>query len=351
MDKLEFFGGGLPMSVDRLQAMQDCWLGIHQSLAAAVAGDTKGNYILSGCGTAWDADGWLMVGGEAMPFVSGHKGGFIAISGETQTLTYQDGEQHPYHTHRFAHLDTLGVPTSSFTRISLATMATQAALAAAQTKISQLENILASINSALGSVGIDMTKMGNSMVPCGTIIMWHGAYPLAPAKLSEIEAAMPWGYLPCSSACPGGVWNEWLSLIGYSESSVQFNGKVPFTALPVRGKMIPDLAGRFPLGATGTYGLGASGGEETHALTRDEMPAHTHTFKDYYMAERGTTLADKKATNRDSISTNGKVGSGETDSDNDALAWYKHSTETAGVGAGHNNMPPWRALNFLIKAV
>ena len=81
------------------------------------------------------------------------------------------------------------------------------------------------------------------------------------------------------------------------------------------------------------------------------MPAHTHTFKDYYMAERDTTLADKKATNRDSISTNGKVGSGNTDSDNDALAWYKHSTETAGVGAGHNNMPPWRALNFLIKAV
>lgn len=39
---------------------------------------------------------------------------------------------------------------------------------------------------------------------------------------------------------------------------------------------LPDLRGRVPIHATNNIPLGASGGEETHTLTVNEMPQHTH---------------------------------------------------------------------------
>lgn len=40
---------------------------------------------------------------------------------------------------------------------------------------------------------------------------------------------------------------------------------------------LPDLGGRVPVGVNDTYLVGGHGGNETHYITTDEMPAHNHT--------------------------------------------------------------------------
>lgn len=113
----------------------------------------------------------------------------------------------------------------------------------------------------------------------------------------------------------------------------------------------PDLRGRFILGASDGHAVGSTGGEENHTLTAAEMPAHKHT---------GTT------------STNGEHSHGVRDADYhdgygksfDSGDWgpkryiptsnagnhnHTFTTDNAGGGAAHNNMPPYYALSYIMK--
>jgi hypothetical protein len=80
----------------------------------------------------------------------------------------------------------------------------------------------------------------------------------------------------------------------------------------------------------------AVGGEETHKLTLDEMPKHTHPapsniFGTDILGKEGTFIPKKRVAN-----------------DNLAVRMGKN-TETAGSGEPHNNMPPYIALYFCKK--
>lgn len=88
------------------------------------------------------------------------------------------------------------------------------------------------------------------------------------------------------------------------------------------------ITGRFLLGATDNGSSGASqaagrtGGEATHTLTENEMPAHTHPipYTTYNTSTSGT-------------SRRFAAYSGST-----------VSTGSAGSGAAHNNMPPYLSV-------
>lgn len=85
----------------------------------------------------------------------------------------------------------------------------------------------------------------------------------------------------------------------------------------------PNLKDRFVIGA-GNLAVGATGGEATHTLTVDEMPAHTH---------------DTKTANN-----TGQGGSGSH-----AANMYATTTGSAGGGAAHENRPPYYALAYIMK--
>lgn len=88
------------------------------------------------------------------------------------------------------------------------------------------------------------------------------------------------------------------------------------------------LKDRFLLAAGDKYSVGATGGEATHTLTKDEMPSHNH-----YAAVSGGT--DSYGQNRTAISSFTIKTQGYSDSS---------TIFSTGGGNAHNNMPPYLAV-------
>lgn len=88
------------------------------------------------------------------------------------------------------------------------------------------------------------------------------------------------------------------------------------------------LKDRFLLAAGDTYSAGATGGEATHTLTKDEMPSHNH-----YAAINGG--ADSYGRNRTTINSFANNSKGYSDSS---------TIFNTGGGSAHNNMPPYLAV-------
>lgn len=88
------------------------------------------------------------------------------------------------------------------------------------------------------------------------------------------------------------------------------------------------LKDRFLLAAGDRYSAGATGGEATHTLTKDEMPSHNH-----YAAINGGT--DSYGQNRTTIGSFANKAQGYSDSS---------TIFATGGGNAHNNMPPYLAV-------
>lgn len=86
----------------------------------------------------------------------------------------------------------------------------------------------------------------------------------------------------------------------------------------------------FLLASGDSYALGSIGGEAMHTLTIDEMPAHSHTYKRHEF-DRNDTDPD---TGEDVYGANNKT-----------LGARIGTTEVAGDGQPHNNMPPYLAVS------
>jgi microcystin-dependent protein len=133
---------------------------------------------------------------------------------------------------------------------------------------------------------------------------------------------VPTGWLACNGADYDPTDSHYTALynyIGYTWGSVGGRFKVP------------NFSRRFPVGAMGGYAVGTLGGEEAHVLSWDEMPVHSHPFNHPFNVPNGLGAAIvASASNRQVPVANGTTGS-------------------AGSGWGHENRPPFAALNFLIK--
>ena len=109
----------------------------------------------------------------------------------------------------------------------------------------------------------------------------------------------------------------------YYWSSVSTNPKDLF------GGEWEQIKDKFVLAAGSTYSAGKTGGEATHTLTTNEMPSHAHGLfrQQWYSGE---------------AKVNTSILSWESNTENGAASdGVQSSTDKAGGGAAHNNMPPY----------
>lgn len=103
---------------------------------------------------------------------------------------------------------------------------------------------------------------------------------------------------------------------------------------------LPNLQGRFPIHMGTGFALGQSGGSQTHVLTANEIPSHTHALMGD--AANGTSPGPAGlhvARNPAGIPAYG-AGSG--------AAMAATAIGAAGGSQPHNNMPPYLTINFII---
>ena len=150
------------------------------------------------------------------------------------------------------------------------------------------------------------------------------------SEAKSTSSSMKGAWSPISQATSTtGYWlgraNRYQALV--SAMSASLIG----VSLPAQGLYTPELMVPVGRAASGTFGtLGATGGAETHQLTVAQMPTHQHTY------------GDSRAASQASTGTNPVHGTAFNNSN--------YNTSFSGGNEAHNNLQPYRVINFIIKA-
>lgn len=150
--------------------------------------------------------------------------------------------------------------------------------------------------------------------------------------LGEIRL-FPIGYVPNGwLACEGQILqiNSNQALYSLLGTTYGGNGQTTFA--------LPDYRGRTPIHCSPNYPLGQSGGEESHVLTVNEMPAHTHQIRS------SSIDADEISPLNNVWATTTTNNYGQPDSQ----IMNSGSISNTGDSQSHPNMQPYLALRFCI---
>ena len=102
---------------------------------------------------------------------------------------------------------------------------------------------------------------------------------------------------------------------------------------------LPDLRGRTPIHVSDQHREGEKSGEETHTLSANEMPQHTHTLQ--ATNDNGNSIdPQNKVLARATTQVYGAFTS--------PAPMGKGTVGNVGGGQAHDNMQPYLALNFVI---
>ena len=139
------------------------------------------------------------------------------------------------------------------------------------------------------------------------------------------------------------VPDEWLVCDGTSYRKADYPALAAALGATGTGSefVVPDLRGCFLMGASEAHPPASSGGEEAHMLTAEEMPSHSHPVVGDGIWEAGAGV----------WGSNVGAGSGWTTvSSYQGGALGRLEAAPAGGGRAHNNLPPFYAVGYIIKA-
>ncbi len=291
--------GGFPLDTDILDFMQNAYLMFNH------LGNLAGNYaIISGCKVTGNKveNGVVFIDGEVLNFKGGTLAKSVIIKEEIKQLTFEDGTKKDVEKIRYA---TFGVGSSAvawskFKRpLNLIEFENDFDKTNEENedKFQQVGTWVSTIEDKIKNLEIHLTEKLNKIVPKGLVAIWG-----RPAN------EIPEGWQECT-----------------------------------------DLSGRVPVGFDADYDYtdnddvnnyrldvkGAVGGSREHRLTINEMPKHGHPFK---------------------VTTSSKWGEGRSGGtyypameDYGYYAYLKSEiySKTAGGDKPHNNMPPYRVVEFI----
>lgn len=162
--------------------------------------------------------------------------------------------------------------------------------------------------------------------------------------LPTVATSAPTGWLLCDgSAVSRSTYANLYTLVGNAfgagDGSTTFN--------------LPDLRGRSVIGVGTGSGLsartrGQTGGTETHQLAAGEIPAHQHFMfnTDVTLSAAPNVTASQYVPMENSTTNN----SGYDINGNSNVATVGLTSNTGGSGS-HNNMQPFMALSYIIRAI
>lgn len=289
---------GYPFDVAFLAFMQNSYR-LFNSLGS-MAGNKA---IISGCEEIGNTitPGTVFINGELFPFEGGAKGDTVIIKEETNEVTFDDGFLRPLENIRTAAFGR-STPEKTYKWEDFQ-------------RISNLQDLgkNKAENKALKELKdeVEKLKKQKQAVPIGLIALWG-----KPAN--EIPAG----------------WREYVNL----------RGKMPIGLDPDYVKK-PEDSQDYALNQ-----LLKQGGERSHKLTIAEIPAHKHSYEDTIaVADIGWQDAEffKSAGDFDSYKSTGKALPGAADNNNTLRMFKNREASQVGGDQPHNNMPPYRVVQFI----
>jgi len=183
-----------------------------------------------------------------------------------------------------------------------------------------VNSTVARIDSPTFTGTVTLPAATNGLLPTGAITQFAGS-------------SAPTGYLLCTGqSVSTTTFASLFSAIGYT-----YGGSGGFFN-------VPNLQNRVPVGkGTGTFAtLNSTGGAETHTLTVDQMPSHSHNiFANSFAGDLQVVMGP-----RGGDGSLYSVSDSTNDGNNTSSVLYNKNT---GGGQSHNNLQPYIVLNYIIK--